>query len=191
MKVYGILSVIIMLLLIACGQTPPSNDAIKTAIAQTQTFAPTATFFPVEALRPEIEPLLFQDNDLAKNWVGGRFTTKLPDGNPYSELPKPDLVVYQSITNVAYSQEGHVLVTIYRDNTSLENAYKLLFDGNSVNDFAEMAKSLTVGAVGEWHNVAFVRCNAIVYIRIYGLFEEDIIEFAKRVDGRLIKVLCK
>jgi hypothetical protein len=201
---YWVAAVLALVGVAACGPSPAAvQQTVEAGVAQTQAAAstptqvatntpePTATLFPIESLRPDIEPSLFQEGDLSNNWRSGRFTTAFPKDSNYESLPTPDLVVFQPVTNIGYSKQGHVFVAVYRDNSALTSAYQSLFSGTSIDGFADSAKKLSEKEIGGWHDVAFVRCNSLVSVKIYGMSEDEIIDIAKRIDGRLIKVLCK
>ena len=179
---------ILVILFASCA---PSQSSIQTAIAQTEIANSTATALFVESFRSQIEASLFQPGDLPNNWTNGPITTDLPDGPLYDILPTADLTTNEPIINTTYDRAGFILVLFYTNSSDLEKAYSGLFVGTLIPDFAEKAKSMTVGETGEWNDVAFVRCSTIVFIKIYGLYKSDIIDYAIRLDRRLINAICK
>ncbi len=77
------------------GISVPVEQEPTQVIKPTEAPTPTFTSFPLTSLRPKIEPLLFVEHDLPANWLASTFTTRLPEGDEYSQLPAPVRQVLQ------------------------------------------------------------------------------------------------
>jgi hypothetical protein len=99
------------------------------------------------------------------------------------------------------SVAGGVSVFLYENQSDLERAYQLVIDGFGdtkvtveVGDEAVVASfSSSVGGVNlDVADLAFVRCSALVHIRMSkGADKDSITAYAKRLDNRLIPIVCR
>lgn len=169
---------VILFLLVGC-----------TPIAKTETI-PTETPQPIyekAGLRSSIEPLLFQENDLTTtNWVGDAYLIVLPDFSNKGKMPQPAFVAGRVILNRSYGEQGFVTVSFYKSKDDLTTAYDLVFDADSYYYPLE-GKFID----GKWRALAFIQCDALIYIRSYGPLISDITTYAVRLIDRLQPVICK
>jgi len=174
-------------ILSACA---PSEGAVQTAMAQTQAAAPTATNTPVslETIRQQIEPALVLPNDFPENWQPSSFSISLPASLTSYAIPTPALIVSQGIDNIAYSESGSVTVLLFADQTQSAQAFEIILPAGEKISVGESGKRM---AEEYWREVTFLRCRAVVHIRIYGFLLEQVPEYAARLDGRLTHILCQ
>ena len=186
-------------LLAACT---PSQNAVQTAIAQTQAAIPAATQIPFSLLH--LDDVLIQENDLPAGISGAQIDNGVG----------LDLADYYLSQDMAYQDQrrGWVQVFIYED-TSL-TAWRY---GNRLSGFAsECAKAAgqchpgdpqTIFGLGEdakmidvynmigpdAYTVAFYRCHAVVEISIWSAINDSsgLITYAKRLDERLKPIVCR
>lgn len=148
----------------------------------------TPTSYPIAVLRPQIEPLLYQDKDLPENWKSGSYATTLPADEKFRSI-FPDLVVVQEIINISYAETGYIAVMIFQTPSSFETAKSALVVGSPITSLGETSAGRNLG--DKYIEVTFARCNAIIQIYSYGPLIEDLAEYARRVDGRIIPIICK
>jgi hypothetical protein len=194
MKKLFLTLIIFLLTLASCTSTPeaPSENAIQTAIAQTQTVQ--------VALLNEInlDSIPFQPGDLPNQYKSGQASYKWADDLPKSV--EPDNVVIQKVGWDISSgfEDDYVMIALFKSKQDLDNSFSA-----AINTYrAEKKESSTVGEQNAFVMVsafsgdgflAFTRCSALVVIRITGadISEELLTSYAQRIDKRLKPLICQ
>jgi len=169
-----------LLLLVGC--TP----VVATEVLPTATATPQP-IYEKTGIRSSIEPLLFQDNDLTTaNWVGDTYLVDLPDFPNRDQIPQPAFVAGRYILNIGYGERGFSTVSFYKSKDDLNKAYDLIFETDT---YYEPLNTKYID--GKWRDLAFIQCDALIYIRSYGPLIEDITTYAVRLKDRLQPVICE
>jgi hypothetical protein len=141
--------------------------------------------------------LLIQPGDLPAGYDGAQVRDIAPE--MFREIPKAANTIYQQFEKNDHVAGG-VTVFLFDSQSDIEKALQIILDGmGSTQDFSgigEKAKllSLSTAAQGVKIQIAelvFIRCNAVVHIRMAnGVTESDITSYAKRLDNRLKTLVC-
>lgn len=161
---------------------------------------PTNTNTPKPLSASDLEPFLILPGDLPAGYYGAQVRPVLP--SMFRELPPAASVIYQEIATIQ-GQKGGVAVALYDSPSTLDEAYRIILDSMSdqvqpLPSVGERAHYLAVYFVvtGDMITEAlFMRCGAVVHIRITGLSQhsgaDQIVTYAGRLDARLAQILCK
>lgn len=175
--------------------TPIPTDIPTLAAAPTFTPAPTATItvtatrVPLGAL--DIEPLLVQDGDLPAGYVAGQVSSDYPP--MFYGIPRPDRTVSREL-GLNGRGAGLVTVLLYERPDQLEAAYQFLLGGFGPNAEAVLEtgeRAQAVDSSGNWVDLVFVRCRAVVHIRLTQRADVPVArDYAQRLDARLQPLIC-
>ena len=178
---------------------PPTHTPMPTN-------TPTPTPIPLSELR--LEPLLIQPGDLPAGFSVAQVKDVAP--SMFDDLPSAENTIDQRFERGG-DTAGGVTVFLYDSTSEIEEAYALLMsieadyvalltggmNVQTVTGVGEQAivsvLSLSVGGFTlESSDLAFIRCNAVVHIRMAGVVDIDTIKaYAKRLDSRLEPVVCQ
>ena len=203
---------IIGLIVLSACDSISSEAKVQTAIAQTQNAAPlitpsqtlapiptpTFTLTPVLLSELEIEPLLIQQGDLPAGFSGAQVSKFPPE--MFNNLPEAENEIYQQFEKGG-EPAGGVAVFLYGSEDKLELAYNTLVEGFTedkiiINDVGEKAEYDylyfdMLGVITENSDLSFIRCNALVHIRMSNEEQRPILSYAQRLDERLTQVICR
>jgi len=175
-------------------------------VPPTPTDTPTATPIPLSEL--DLEPLLIQPGDLPAGFSGAQIKDVAP--SMFDDLPAAENTIDQRFERGG-DTAGGVTVFLYGSTSKIEEAYALLMsiEADYVALLTDDMNVQTVTGVGEQAIVSvvslsmggftlessdldFVRCSAVVHIRMVGVADIDTIRaYAKRLDKRLEPVVCQ
>jgi hypothetical protein len=146
----------------------------------------------------DLEPLLIQTGDLPNELTAGSVKAIEPDPH----VLRHDQALEQEIVTRNGDLVGTVRVYLFQSKTDRDNAYDLFslvesqegivpYPMPSVGDFVS-ARYADEGGV----EVVFVRCHAVAVIwlrtaRDYSLGRDDVVQYAQRLDHRLVSVACR
>lgn len=186
---------------------PPTQTPVptNTPVPPTPTNTPTATPIPLSEL--DLEPLLIQPGDLPAGFSGAQVKDVAP--SLFDDLPTAENTMDQRFERGG-DTAGGVTVFLYDSTSEIEEAYALIMSieadyalimgGMNVQTVAGVGEqaivsvlSLPVGGFTlESSDLAFIRCNAVVHIRMADVVDIDTIRvYAKRLDSRLESVVCQ
>lgn len=188
-------SSMILTLILTLGMTTgcqPSEQAIQTAIAETQIALPSATPEPTATAKPftgaDLEPLLFQPGDLQQVYEPQQFQIDAPDywGEPelYRGLP----LVFEGDNMVGHGVEVAVYTQPVDDElfTTIGG-----MSGDPVEGLGEASSMTSRVRYGVNVTVVWRRCNYVGSIDVYVAYEkEPVAIYARRLDERLAGILC-
>ncbi len=186
--------------------TPVPPTPTNTPVPPSPTNTPTATPIPLSEL--DLEPLLIQPGDLPAGFSGAQVKDVAP--NMFDDLSAAENTIDQRFERGG-DTAGGVTVFLYDSTSEIEEAYALLMsieadyvvlltggmNIQTVTGVGEQAivsvLSFSVGGFAlESSDLAFIRCNAVVHIRMAGVVDIDTIKaYAKRLDSRLEPVVCQ
>lgn len=182
--------VLLAALLISCGGPQVATDP-------TPASAPTAMPTVVTLDKIAIEPALIQSGDLPSGLVGGQVKALVPV--LFKGITPPDRVLTQSLENGGVAL-GNVTVLLYQDTKNRDAAYtQMLGDiaitpatgGTAQPGIGERSLGgLFTNNLPGFAEIAFVRCHAVVHIRLDTQDATDVTTYAKRLDTRLQTVVC-
>jgi hypothetical protein len=181
-------AIIATIILAACSALPQSGSpesAIATAIEQTQVALATITPTPLSLDDLDLEPLLIQSGDLPSGFSGAQVLQDAP--GMFRDIPPTENVIYQRFQKNGETIGG-VTVFLYGDDETRGAAYDLVVDG-----FADPVEEISnVGEIadGSLFDLAFIRCNALVHVRMVGAGLDEVAAYATRLDSRLTDVVC-
>jgi hypothetical protein len=208
---YSLGFLLIILILSSCV---PSEQAIQTAMAQTQaawtptplpTFTPTVTPIPFSAL--QLDDLIVQQNDLPAGMSGSQIGYQ-----EKRDTAVPIAADYYIEQNLAYGDKdrGQVMVWVYEDTANTQLRYNAILDflnqecakapGQCYSGDPHVVPNLGEGAMmisefnfmgADMHTLVFYRCHAVVKIRTWADHSDDIANYAIRLDRRLTPIVCR
>ena len=198
-----ILIVLIILSLVAgCGgsdatTTPEPTDTPQPTDTPAPTATPTPTPIPLSEL--ELEPLLIQAGDLPAGFSGAQVRDVAPQ--MFDELPIAENVIDQRFEKGG-AAAGGVTVILYSSKSEIDEVYGLLVSSmgdstQTVTEVGEQAIAIVeslsaAGVTFKFSDLTFIRCSAVVYIRMSDIADSDAITaYAKRLDSRLEPVVCR
>ena len=178
----------------ACGpqSDAPSQGSIETAIAQTQT-AVTSTPIPLSDI--DLKLILIPSEKIPK----GYFATKTKDSVPF-DVPEPLKMIWQQL-ETENGIAGGVRIYLYESKLDVKSAYEIELEINKristfevvntdVGEKAELTSFLLNG--NKTTDFVFMRCFAVVSIRMVNMFNEnDIIDYAKLLDVKIQDNICR
>jgi len=155
------LAVFILLLLITCGSDIPS----------------------------QLKPLLILPEDLSPHLGIGNFED-LPV-LMFGKLPPNQGYAYRRFLRTG-SGSGGVAVMLYDNEDVRKNVYETVLDNMIREDSRpepDIGEQSAIVSSDELPEIVFIRCRAVVHIRMYGI-AEDIVYYAKRLDSRITPIVC-
>jgi hypothetical protein len=180
------------------GRLQPSATAEPTKTPR-PTRVPTAT--PMPALSAlDLEPILVAAGDLPAGYSGAQVRSDAPP--MFDELPEAEYEIYQQFEH-ADSGAGGVTVLLYERAKAVQNAYEFIISGfgaGSVQkvDAGEAGTAVQTAdiynqLIGEpMVDLAFIRCTAVVHIRMTVQTSiSKALAYARRLDRRLQSLVCR
>ena len=217
-KSLAIISMIIVLLLSACGsaQTNPDPGLIQTAIAQTQSVStplasqtsvpvantpiPTDTLTPIVLDTIDLSAVLIQAGDLPAGASGAQIRSVPP--KMYDKMPAGVNRIYQQFEHSGKTAGG-VAVILYGSPEDIDNGYLFLLgsmgEAQEIAGIGEKAHILSSDIPGStaaklglnFAEIVFERCHAVVHIRMTFTGDIDAISaYAQALDNRLRMLVC-
>lgn len=199
---------ILALILISCNSatpTPTNTPTLQPSPTATSTPTPqpsptvtnTLTPTPVPLSEIKIESIVIEEGDLPAGFSGAQIRDSAP--GMFRDLPSAQNTLYQQLQKDG-DVAGFITIFLYDSKEDIENAYDLTVSG--MTDEAELSSEVgekatvlfipSIRAVGtDIAAVAFVRCSAFVYINMSTRSEDSVIAYAKRLDGRLERLVCR
>ena len=146
----------------------------------------------------ELEPLLVQPGDLPSGLAASHIRDEAPE--MFTAVPEPQKAVNQQFERNGETQGG-VTVLLYDTHEDVDEAYNIIAQGMPETrayvpgvGAAAVGGNLMVNPLGVQFvsvELVFVRCHAIVHIRITGTHRlDDASAYAKRLDKRLQEKVC-
>ncbi len=187
--------IIVSLVIVGCQKTTPPPE-------------PTATRIPVSKLN--LEKILIVSDDLKPEYYGSQ-TLLIPDDfilSKYSISKGYGYFVGQVIDSKTTGGQGGVYVFVYEDTNLQDETYNsITIELNKVYPSDSNKTIKNIDSIGEASIVShysmsflgtsiitdlvFKRCNAVVLIRMGGnTMEDDWIQYASRLDKRLLEYIC-
>jgi len=128
----------------------------------------------------------------------------------FATLPDSDNQLYQQFERNGRAAGG-VAVMLYESSDDIDGAYSLLLEGfgepsneagitverQAVPDVGEQAETVTIegtllGVTLDSVDLAFIRCSAVVHIRLVGTAQlAEASSYARRLDERLAGLVCR
>lgn len=194
---------VVCLLLVACGSpvaVAPTATPQPTIPTTTPTFEPTSTPTIVPTATPvpladlDIEPLLVADGDLPSSFQPGQIEDLVIN----DDMPKPEQATVR-LLDFADGPGGYVAVYLYANEDDRNEAFDRVVGsgGEDVSGIGERAKVNAPGANIPIATVSFIRCHAVVSVRLkvetkLNLPPDSRVaeNYAKRLDKRLQPVVC-
>lgn len=205
---------------VACA--PSSEVVLTATIASLPTSTPLATHTSVPTDTPQhtatptrvplseldLEPLLIVPGDLPAGFSGAQIRDVLPP--MFDGVPETDNQISQQFERDGEGA-GSVNVMLYSAGVDREAVYARILDGfaepedgsnikvvrENIAEVGEMAEAETIEASVlstplNTADLTFVRCGAVVHIRLFGTSKMvDIVSYARRLDRRLMAVVCR
>jgi len=144
----------------------------------------------------QIEPLLIQSTDAPAGDTIGPVQTSAQSMLMYFDLPANKEMRHQEIFKNG-KRDGWATVFLYPSATDQEKVYSTFVQGlgsdaHPIDGLGEraMGTEFVPGDAGYDPDITFVRCGAIVFIRM-SVPTADVVAYAKRLDQRLTPVLCQ
>jgi len=163
----------------------------------TNTQEPTSTPTRIPLSDIELEEILIKEGDLPAGYSGAQIRDTAPE--MFNDLPRSQNTIYQQLAKGG-DQKGGVTIFLYDSQDDLDSAFFKIKTG-----FSEEKQLEEVGEEGlityfsqeilgikiQFGDLLFVRCNAVVHIRMTDLSSENsLITYAKRLDKRLSELVC-
>jgi hypothetical protein len=148
---------------------------------------------PIPLSQVKLESLLVQKGDLPVGFTGAQVRDTAP--GMFAGLPTADNTIYQQFARGG-NPAGGIAVFLYADESSKRRAYDEILSGMGsdakpifdIGDQASMVISLDFVAA----DLVFTRCKSVVHVRFGGTSNVDEIQsYARRLDTRLSKVVCR
>ena len=194
---------LIVLLFSGCSSPTPSPTQTPTPTA---TPSPTPTPIPLSEI--DLEPILILPGDLPAGFDAAQTRQVIPE--MFSALPKAQNQIYRQFEHDR-DGAGGVTVLLYESSDDVNEAYSMIVDGFAepqsiegltvlrplVPDLGEEAEANTVEGelldiVLDSTDLAFIRCSAVVHIRMMDTAElVEVASYARRLDARLSDLVCR
>ena len=170
---------LLVLFLTACAPgaaTPTAQPA-----ADNPTPNPAAGF--------DLEAVMLQPDDLPDRIMPADFFDDVPPA--LYQVPRAEKIYSRGLVwadQAGGGEAGFLVGLVYASPQALETAWNTitedLFSMEAVEGLGERAAA-------DFSQVAFTRCQTLVFVRIDGVYlEEDILPLAKRIDNRLLREGC-
>jgi len=205
MKKLTPLFLLVALFIIGCQ---PSQDAINTAIAQTQAVTPTNTSAPsiiptLSLTEIKIDPNIFQPENLGL--VAGKVTNEIPEIGPFSrfrsgdvqlsrELLSPNKKIYTGwVSIIFYESSDYSQHSVKYLRTKLDEL-KIKYEDKKIGDDGVLYK---INDNYYFSGIAFCRDNYFVSVYINDNAEIDNFDlgtlsyYAESIDSRIQAMLGK
>lgn len=204
MKKGYIFLILLSLIITACqidrdslnNQIPESTITLEPSSTPTQEPTPTPTRIPLSDIN--LEEIVIKDGDLPAGYSGAQIRDKAPE--MFSGVPEAQNTYYQQFEKGGDSKGG-VTIFLYDTQYDIESSYQTIFkgfpdDAVKLDEIGEMSDMIymsidVVGIKMQMGDLLFIRCNAVVHIRMTDISSEDsLIAYAKRLDTRLSELVC-
>jgi len=217
MKRILVASILLLVILGGCG---PSQEDVQKAISQTQTAAPTATQLPTPTPEPTPIPVPLGEIDLESLAIlsgdlPAGYSSAQVDNNPpemFNNLRGYANALFQQFEHEG-DVAGGVTIMLFDSIWSATAAYNVVIDGfgepptNPESEIFQMGDLESPGerasfAILNWDfptfnvstkltELAFIRCHAVVHIRISDTTKLDYaVRYGERLDERLAPLVC-
>lgn len=189
--------VIVFSFLIGCNSQSSNEQNPTPSLTPAPSISPTVTSTIVPFSELDLEELVITEGDLPSNLEGGQI---MASHSEYAlDVPSPDYFFNRNIVQQSTGNpRGFVEVLVYEDLSKLEDAYNSIIDymvreEDSVEDFdiGDYGKVGYLSYIGQRASVVFVRCNAIVAIRLNTVGKNEVISYGVRLDERLQPLVCR
>jgi hypothetical protein len=145
----------------------------------------------------DLEPLLIQPGDLPAGVVGSQVKDKAPP--VFKDVPPPTKAIDQRFGLADGAIIGGVTVLLYDSSDDLEKAYAAVIKGmgSSAYPSTEVGDKARIGGLTartqRIAEVSFVRCHALVSVSLSATPQpdDDTLAYAKRLDKRLMPLVCR
>jgi hypothetical protein len=196
MKNITILFLLSVLVIVDCQ---PSEQAIQTAMVQTQQAQPTPSPEVQQTPLADIvlDPALFQSGDLPSQYSSGQIAYQWADGLP--QAVAPDNVIIQKVgwdIGEGFDEE-YLMIALYESPDDLEQSYQAIIRNfpDKQSEAAQAGDKATFIFLSEFSGrgfIAFTHCKALVAIDMTGanVSKELMQAFAQRVDKRVTPLAC-
>lgn len=104
----------------------------------------------------------------------------------FADLPQADYFISALYTN-GTEFGGRVSIFIYAENADLDTAWPLVLD--TIYTPREIQGPGELTAV-DHSDMAFIRCGALVHLKINGADADEILTFAEKLDADLVPLIC-
>jgi hypothetical protein len=143
-----------------------------------------------------LESQIILPGDLPSDYQFGKPTSIMPDR--YKDYPK---ALYQISVEITGYGSGTANIFLYSNSSDIEKAInpsaKPYDEKNSLNGLGEKSSFLTLSipygtgaTVLEMSNALFVRCSAVIEIRIITDRKDDVSSYALKLDKRITPLVC-
>jgi len=201
MKKALICSVFLLIIITACSSDSTHNPTQIPEPTYTQvltnTQEPTSTPTKIPLSDIQLEDILIEDGDLPAGYSGAQIRDTAPE--MFDNLPESENTINQQLAKGG-EQKGGVTIFLYDSQKDLDSAFFKIKTGFSEeeqleevgeNGFIAYFSQDILGIKIQYGDLLFVRCNAVVHIRMTELSSEDsLIAYAKRLDKRLSELVC-
>jgi hypothetical protein len=138
-----------------------------------------------------IEGALVQPGDLPAGVAAAPVSELLPER--LAGIIAPDRGVFQQLSRDGRS-DGSLTVLVYGNDTSRESVYGYLMRGmgaaQPIDGLGERASGVGPEATLLFSEVLWVRCRAVVQLRMFDTSLADAAALAQKLDARLQGVVC-
>ena len=147
---------------------------------------------------PNLEPILFQENDFPYGYSAGSTASKVPTYYSKIFIPVPDQFIRQQIQRDS-KPAGQVDVLYYINGETTRFAFidikDDMKDASELTDIGEMAvieiTSKDQIALRDSIAIVFTQCHVVVHISILGIRDTEIVtSYSKKLSERLKSLLC-
>ena len=188
--------VIFTLAIAACSN---NSEVPYTQIPElTQTLEPTLTPTLIPLSEIQLEEIVIKDGDLPAGYSGAQIRDIAPA--MFDDVPKAQNTYYQQFAKDG-DTKGGVTIFLFESQEDNEIAYNQIYDGLSdeakeldeIGDkgYVYYTSMDVLGSTMQFGDLLFKRCNAVVHVRMTDVSSEDsLLAYAKRLDGRLIEIVC-
>jgi hypothetical protein len=179
----------------------PSAEDIEKAIAQTQAAAPTETPIPLQDI--DLSQIMFMPGDLPAGYEPSQIRS---EGVYGATLESGSINGFHQDVVFQGDYGGKVSVYLYATHEEAVNLFDQLIPELDISDFkAEEINGIGEKALGQNFNmpliggldpiqtatVAFIRCNAVFVADFkQSSSYSGLVDYAKNLDGRLLKLIC-
>jgi hypothetical protein len=176
--------------------TPLPTQSTTTTTQPTEIIqpSPTATRIPLNEI--DLKQILVPSAEMPNGYIG----SKTQDTLPNLDVPKPLSLIWQQL-ETEKDIVGGIRIYLYESKFDVQKAYEtetesfLRIDPDSsiadVGDMAAMVSFHAMGGTDTTNDLAFIRCMAVVSIRMINAPRDVIIQYAQSIDQRIQNIICR
>ena len=186
----------------ACKQETPEPEMIIETVSVEITTTPVPTPTPRSLTYMDIEPYILQTGDLPSDYSVGVISDTIPSIQFFNQA-RSLLEPYSATTlniEAPYGIGDRVVILYYESNDDANKGFAALANpsdvGEDFEDLPDVGEKSVIGKDPKYYmgipiqKLIFKRCNMVVYMSMNTISTSTLVNYAKRLDDRLLGEFC-